>query len=373
MVACEANGGVFMRVLQKKYCMISVAAVVILAVCISAGMGETTGSVEDPNGQPVPRTPDPNELRWDLARAFEFTWDSVELSAKLPNPEGVCILTISVKPNIFYIPRSDVLVTIDTNDPGICEVLNQNGDPVPWEPRRGVQARCYQERGWYWDARGGELTRELEHFQVKVRLPTGPEYPVPSSISLLQGYIYAVYADRVADVDIPFDRDGPWLEPEATPDLMLRVDPTTPPLPAPLVYENISPTGDRMGPRRPKTPIALYKYQTWVKSKTGKPVMGLRDTWSCCSRSFCPLGEYAVVRTELFDSNRRTSVNFSTQWVQSSVCGLGEGARCWGQVEQESFDAYDTIRHIIAVYPVEVKIPFVLTNIPVPGLLASGK
>jgi len=28
--------------------------------------------------------------------------------------------------------------------------------------------------------------------------------------------------------------------------------------------------------------------------------------------------------------------------------------------------AYDAIQHIIAVHPVEVKIPFVLKNIPIP-------
>ena len=41
-------------------------------------------------------------------------------------------------------------------------------------------------------------------------------------------------------------------------------------------------------------------------------------------------------------------------------------ARCEGQTEQIGGDTYDSIRHVIAVPPVEVRIPFVLKDIPIP-------
>jgi hypothetical protein len=37
-------------------------------------------------------------------------------------------------------------------------------------------------------------------------------------------------------------------------------------------------------------------------------------------------------------------------------------------MERGRYDAHDTIRHIIVVHPVEVKIPFVLENVPVSAL-----
>jgi hypothetical protein len=191
------------------------------------------------------------------------------------------------------------------------------------------------------------------------------------SISLLEGYIYAVYADEVIKVDIPFDPDGGWIEPKTAPDLIVRVDPTTPPCPGPLRFVNVPLADPLYGPRRPATPVPLYIYQTRVKSKTGGPMMGLYDPGVWYARSLFPLGEYVVVRTELCDSRNKTSVHTFTQWIVGDSLGY-DGARCNGQMKQGPGDTYDSIRHVIAVRPVEVKIPFVLKNVPVPTLLPLG-
>lgn len=75
-----------------------------------------------------------------------------------------------------------------------------------------------------------------------------------------------------------------------------------------------------------------------------------------------------VIGTRLYDSQNET-LEFPEQHVWSDPFGR-HGAVCFGKTEQDRND-YDTIRHLIAVHPVEVKIPFVLTDIPIPGLLRT--
>jgi hypothetical protein len=94
--------------------------------------------------------------------------------------------------------------------------------------------------------------------------------------------------------------------------------------------------------------------------------MGLCDPW-IFPRSQYPLGDYAIVRTELFDSKNGRADHFFIQWIWGDPLG-DTGANCNGQAEQLPRDTYDSIRHVIAVHPVEVKIPFVLKNIPIPKL-----
>ena len=195
---------------------------------------------------------------------------------------------------------------------------------------------------------------------------------VPSSISRLTGYIYALYADRVVNVDIPFDPNVGCVERENVPGLVLCVDPTTPPCPGPLKSVKVPLTGTRSDPSRPTTPVPLYEYQTWVKSKAGGPMMGLYDpAGSPYRRNVYPLGDYALVRTELLDSKNGTTEYFPTQWIISGPSG-NWGASCNGQKEQLPMDRYDSIRHVIAVHPVEVKIPFALKNIPLPRLPSAA-
>jgi hypothetical protein len=86
-------------------------------------------------------------------------------------------------------------------------------------------------------------------------------------------------------------------------------------------------------------------------------------------RHLYPFGDYAVVQTQLCDMKRKYKyvATLPIEAVGGDPSGKG-GALCSGEGAQELTDAYDTIGHIIAVHPVEVKIPFVLRNIPIPKL-----
>ncbi len=99
-------------------------------------------------------------------------------------------------------------------------------------------------------------------------------------------------------------------------------------------------------------------------------MLGLFDPW--CLRSGNPLGNYAIVRVELFDSKKKAAYQFHTQDVMGDRSGT-RGASCYGEKTQGSGDTYDSIRHVIAVHSIEVKIPFVLKNILLPKLLASAQ
>jgi len=96
--------------------------------------------------------------------------------------------------------------------------------------------------------------------------------------------------------------------------------------------------------------------------------MALEDSWY--SASARALVEHIVVETQLYDSKHKRAVRFPTQ--QRALSDAGRGASCNGWPRQDG-NAYDTIRHIIGVHPVEVKIPFILRDIPVPSVQPAAK
>jgi hypothetical protein len=356
-----------MRKLCERSWLCPVAGTIMLLGFIAVG-ADTVADPTDTASVPLAPVPaDFNDLRWDLAKGFAFEWDSAELSAKVlrgADPNGpVRTITISARVDTF----TEGLVSIDVDTAGIVEALDEHGIAVNHQPDPLYAWRHYLEDGWWWSGHQVSQPQAWYSFALTLHLPDDPNQRVPSAISELKAYIYAVYADEVIAVDIPFDPNYGWHDVKAAPGLMIRVDPTTPPCPGPPQYEKIPLTGTRLDPSRSKTPVPLYKYETRIKATSGAPMMAIRDFWPLCSRELCPLGDYAIVRTELLNSKSGSPVSFSTQAVQSDLSG-SQGARCWGQTEQTLGDAFafDTIRHIIAVHPVEVKIPFVLKNIPIP-------
>ena len=332
------------------------------------------------------RVGEPNDLRWDLAQAFCFKWNTVGVSAGAmhPGPDGgpeagVPVREIALSVSVdFNSVKAKGLVIVDMSGPQISEVIDGNGRQVVCQSGQSDLIRGYDDLGWYWDGEGRAATaNKLSPFTVKVRLADDPKQHMPSSISRLQAYIYALYADAIIRVDLPFDPNMGWLDTEAAPDLTLLVDPLTPPPPAPVQYvsilPNMSPTSDYANPRnipsRPKVALGSYTYTTWVNSKTGQRVLGLRDPrYPSASFGF---GNYAVVRTELFDSRRNTGGPFKEQQVSGTLLDGRYGACCSGQLLQGDGNTYDKIRHIIVVHPVEVKIPFVLRTIPLPAVGAE--
>jgi hypothetical protein len=89
----------------------------------------------------------------------------------------------------------------------------------------------------------------------------------------MKGYIWAIYADTVVYLDVPFDPNYGSFENEAVPGLRISVDPTMPPVPEPIEFVRVTlpTTGGTVC--RPKMALGLYKYQTWVQSTTNQPVL----------------------------------------------------------------------------------------------------
>jgi len=326
-----------------------------------------TAPVDASGAQP---NTEPNGLRWDLAASFEFRWTTVDLSTKVIRGDVTDsyerILTISGE---LRIRETEGLVAFEGEHPRILSVSDGRGNAVPCEFGHGLGGRWYENN--IWPLNVGPQGVWGSRFTLTLRLADNPKEPVPSSLAELEGYMYVLLADDVLLLDIPFDPNAGWHEMEAAPDLQICVDPATPPCPAQLDYipvELLPGTSRGLGyfPYRPTMPVPLYRYRTWVKSQSGAPVMALRDTASYYHRDDYPLGDYAMLRTELYDSLGQTSVNVPTQEIKSGVSDI-RGTCCWGQMEQGRNDAHDTIRHVVAVHPVEVKVPFVLTDIPVPN------
>jgi len=336
------------------------AAIGMLLLCCAALVNTVAGQ---PHAEP-------NDLRWDLAENFEFRWTAVDLSTKVIRGEIFDsyerTLTITGELRVF---ESEGLVSFEQEQPRVLSVSDGRGNAVPCQFARGATGRWYRNNVWPLDV--GPLGLGAGSFTVRLYLADNPKEPVPPLLTELKGYIYFLYADDVLLVDVPFDPNGGWREFEAAPDLQICVDPATPPCPAPLEYIPVellpgSSKGSWFFPFRPTTPVPLYRYQTWVASKSGAPVMALRDWGRSYYRDVYPLGDYAILRTELHDSVGGTSAIVPTQDSKSGVSDI-RGTGCRGQMEQDTHEAYDTIRHVIAVHPVEVKIPFVLRDIPVPS------
>jgi len=325
-------------------------------------------------------TEDPNDLRWDFAEAFKFDWNSVTVSIKAANSAldsglgaEVPVRTISVSASVDFSPaKTEGLVIIDVDRPQVYKVIGGEGRTVEWQSTQSDTVRCYQDFGWHWDNEGHAGTNTPKPFSVEVQLIGDSTQRTPSSISHLEGYMYAIYAQHIIKVDVPFDPNSGWLDVEAAPNLTVLVDPLTPPPPPPVelvsTLPNVPPgfwMGDpRIVPNRPKASLGSYVYGTWVKSKTGQRVLGLRDPrYPSSSYAY---GDYAILRTELYDSRRNTIGMCDDQHIIGTAFFGQYGASCSGRRLQSREDAFDTIRHIIIVRPKEVKIPFVLTDICLP-------
>lgn len=347
----------------------SAASGAVLAMALLCCMAPVRASGDEPSVEP-------NDLRWDLAGNLEFQWTTVDLSTKVIR-DGVSDsferqLTISGRLVVF---DAEGLVTIEWERLWTLSVSDAHGNAVPCQFAQWPSGRWYENHAWRLDS-GAHASWSCP-FDLTLRFPASPDEPVPSSLGEIVGYVYVLCADEVLFLDIPFDPNGGWHEPQAAPDLELCIDPRTPPCPGPLQYMSVevlpgTPKGLLSFPYRPTTPVPLYSYTTWIRSKSGAPVMALRDRGAHYYRDMYPLADYAILRTELYDSVEQTSVIVPTQEIKSGVSDI-RGTWCSGQMEQERGDAYDTIRHVIAVHPVEVKVPFVLSDIPVLGTEVTDK
>lgn len=309
-------------------------------------------------------------LRHDLAKKFGFTWEAVELSARLKNTAGSDTvdpnalsrdLTISVH---LDIRDRTGLVGMAVDNARILEVLDGQGKVVQRIPDASERMRQHMKVGYVSVSENWRRVQKLKPSEVPIRLHLAPDNGVPSVLSRIHGYVYALYADDIIEVDVPFEPVGQWVK--VAPNLEIQVDPDTLPPPGPVEYE---PRPDRIAsPHRLKTPRVIHGYATCVRSKTGKSVRGLSDEL----KDGEAFGPYLVIETKLYDSARKITYSVGKQSVRGECRGgtRAHSVYCGGSTIQ-GHDTYDMIRHVIAVNPREVKIPFTLTNVPVPSLAAA--
>ncbi len=316
---------------------------------------------------------EPNGLRFDLADRFKFLWSSAELSVQTVNPVGSedpqmqgggSRLTVSVKLSIL---NTEGLLALDVDNPVVFAVLNAHGGHMAWQGNPLDDLRQYHRVGIETVHVDGSLVDKFMPVGTVIELQLDPNHAPPSSIASIKGYLHGLYVDDVIEVDVPYDPNGGWVEPHADADLLILVDPANPPAPGPLQYIPIPAALATPYVRSRPKQIALYSYMTSVKSKTAHLIMALGTV--SYSPSIYGAVSHVIVETQLFDSQHNKCTRFPTQQRAVSEFALGVGAHCLGWPSQDD-NSYDTIRHVVGVHPVEVKIPFVLTGIPVPSIRA---
>ena len=335
---------------------------------------------------------DPNEIRWDLAERSEFVWESVEASAKIIKPKkstanpdeiwrswrdsfpsfwepvetsaGVAQplawedansprreRSISVLGEIHILDTND-LVGMHVSDPCVFQVVDSDGKNVRWEPRLSYHTRQYQEPR-YISALSVDLQTgtpmpvwQLQPYDASVSFSLDPNQPQVFSLSSLECYVHALYAEDVIALDIPFEASAQWLD--VSSGFQIRVW--------------------KAGVWKAESePCSYVEYSTGVRHDSGA-VQGLNDRLGFGET----VADYLVVKTRLLDAQGevlpagREDIHplFWSDWAEGTPLGT---ANCGGILACAVPAEVASIRHVIAVHPSEAKIPFVLTDISVPS------
>ena len=310
---------------------------------------------------------DPDEGLLYVTEDFGIVLESVGLSASICPCDGNEPATWTTpERTLTFSLRFDMVddtkpVAVNVEPPTILGLWDADGLPVNVQASDSEGDRFYEEVRWASVTENRRSVMKLLPSGLVFDLVLDSNQPTPAFLSRIEGYGYALYAEEVVEADVPFELSGQYID--AARGFDISVCPTMPPTPGPIEFEAIPGATSRANGLRPTAPLALWIYETCVHSTTGSPVFGLGATWYDGASP----GDHVVVKTQLLEG--QWTRNISQQRVSADTAG---NCICEGQVEQ-SYDDYDTIRHVIAVHPVEVKIPFVLENIPMPSLSSMGR
>ena len=291
---------------------------------------------------------DPNGFRPDLAEKLEMTVNSVTASATLfPSFDGDSqlserILTVSVS---LPFQRKYGLIGADLNHPVILNATDVSGSSVALLPTE-VDWHRYEGRGYTSYSSRPFGARIPPGVLVELRLD--PHQNVPSSLSSVKWYVQALYTENVIRVDVPFEASEEWIEAETMPDLEVRIDRA----------ESFSLVDSR------GVQSYLHRYTTMVRSRSRSVLRGQNEELHVGDA----LPEYLVLGTcFLTDLGTLTPTS-----LNHSVAGDpgGQGAYCSGRSHYSK--GVNGIRHTIAVHPLEVKLPFEFTDIPVPSFQSTS-
>lgn len=295
-------------------------------------------------------TGDPNEAKWDVAERFASVWDSVEVSAQVFNPSYMgprdlyeCGRSITVVGKVHVLDVND-LVGMQVVDPDVLQVVDSDGNDVAWAPLPWRPVRQYQELRYEWPVPRNPFEAPkpvLQPYDVTVSFCVDPDQRPISALSLFHWCAYAVYAEDVIEVDVPFEASDDWLE--VAPGIQITVT---------------------------KATVECCDYAYWTEVRhTGGIVRAFDDPVSSTE----PMADYLVVRTLLLDSegtpvrateDDRVSPAVWSERVESTSLNT---AKCGGWLLTFATEAeIASVRHVIVVHPYEVRVPFVVRDLPLP-------
>ncbi len=327
--------------LQRRWRYVRCVGVVVVLIGVAVCTPGVAGEGSD----------DPNRLGGDVTGRFAFVWDSVEVSSQVFSPSyaGVrdlyeCARTLTVAGKIHGLDAND-LVGMQVSDPDVLQVIDGEGNNVRWTPLPVRPIRQYQELKYVWAVPQNPLATPgpvLQPYDVSVSFCVDPSQELPSSLSLFQWRAYAMYAEDVVEIDVPFEASDDWLE--VAPGVQIRVT---------------------------KATVECCGYTYWTEVRhAGGTVQAFDARLSPAEQ----IADYLVMRTLLLDAegnpirateDDRVSPAIWSERVESTLLGT---ARCGGWLN--TFFVTQTevasIRHVIVVHPYEVKVPFGLTDIPLP-------
>lgn len=150
---------------------------------------------------------DANEILWDSEDILVPNWDSLAVSRITRNPvespehdpvERDIVITVWGRVEILD-PNN--LIALDAQNSIHCQALDEQGNGVtlrhigaPFEPRH-----C-------WDV----LNTSPRPFTLQLQLD--PNQVIPAELSQLDFYVYALYAQPLTVIDIPFKPMNDWME-----------------------------------------------------------------------------------------------------------------------------------------------------------------
>jgi hypothetical protein len=291
--------------------------------------------------QKVQGAAEPNNLRWDLAGKFQAEWQSVELSAKLQRSAagdgtelGDPNRVLQVEGRIKILDPNG-LVAFDASPPKMLSAADTGGNSMTIEANTNTDWRWFGTTSLYSYMPVEAPMKWAEPRDLTICLQFSPCQAVPGSLSSLEWYNYALYADKVIEVKVPFHASDEWIQTETG--LQFQV------CQAELDCGNV------------------WRYRTTVKSTTVS-VRGLTDRLSADER----IADYVILRTEILGASDYPLTASSHMAGAPTPSTATFYVMCEGESTRGGYP--QTIRHVIAVHPTEVKIPFVLRDIPVPSI-----
>ena len=151
---------------------------------------------------------DPNQVMWDSSAVFVPSWKSVALSGIAadpnmyadadPNTQDV-IITVSGNIDIHDVNN---LLALDTQNSMICQAISDTGNYValrsPASPIKPIHT---------WPL----SNTQTKTFELQLHLAL--DEPVPTSLSQLDFFVYALYGQPLVTFDLPLAATNDWVEP----------------------------------------------------------------------------------------------------------------------------------------------------------------